>query len=56
MVIRATPKDTSNYVIADSELADILQRNGFHPKYMDMEYLYFVRTIEIEKFMMGGEK
>ncbi|MEG2013928.1 MAG: hypothetical protein RR063_12115 [Anaerovoracaceae bacterium] len=56
MVIRSTPKDILNYIVADSDLADTLQRSGFHPKYMDMEYLYFIKTDKIVKFMTGGGK
>lgn len=51
MVIRETPKNKDKFIYVNNEIGDILQKNGFSPKYMDFNYLYFIKTKEIEIFM-----
>ena len=51
MLIRQTPKNKEKYIIVDSKVSRILQENGFCPKYMDMEFIYYVKSDEIVEFM-----
>ena len=51
MLIRQTPKNKEKYIIVDSKVSKILQENGFRPKYMDNEAMYYVKSDEIIEFM-----
>jgi hypothetical protein len=51
MLIRQTPKNKENYIMVDSKVSQILQENGFYPKYMDDEFIYYVKSDEIIEFM-----
>lgn len=51
MLIRQTPKNKEKYIIVDSKVSQILQENGFCPKFMDMEFIYYVKSDEIIEFM-----
>lgn len=51
MLIRQTPKNKEKYIIVDSKVSQILQENGFCPKYMDSEAIYYVKSDEIVEFM-----
>ena len=51
MIIRQTPKNKEKYIIVDSKVSQILQENGFCPKYMDNESIYYVKSDEIIEFM-----
>lgn len=51
MIIRQTPKNKENYIMVDSKVSQILQENGFCPKFMDMEFIYYVKSDEIIEFM-----
>ena len=51
MLIRQTPKNKEKYIIVDSKVSQILQENGFCPKYMDNETIYYVKSDEIVEFM-----
>lgn len=51
MLIRQTPKNKENYIMVDSKISQILQENGFCPKYMDNEFIYYVKSNEIIEFM-----
>ena len=51
MLIRQTPKNKEKYIIVDSKVSQILQENGFCPKYMDNESIYYVKSDEIIEFM-----
>ena len=51
MLIRQTPKNKEKYIIVDSKVSKILQENGFYPKYMDNEAIYYVKSDEIVEFM-----
>lgn len=53
MVIRSTPKNKDNYIIiGDNDIVKRLQYNGFMPKYVDDKAFYFVKTQELESFMV----
>ena len=53
MIIRQTPMDKENYVlISDSSTAIELQKKNIFPKYMDNDGLYFVKTVELEMFLL----
>ena len=51
MVILGVPKEPENYLIADSQLAFILQQKGAHPAYRDGIVLYFKRSSKLEKIL-----
>ena len=51
MIIRDTPSDLDKFVMADGELAMVLQQKGFHPLYMDSNVLYFRKTNKLLKFL-----
>lgn len=51
MLIRQTPKNKEKYIIVDSKVSQILQENGFCPKYMDNESIYYVKSDKIVEFM-----
>ena len=51
MLIRQTPKNKEKYIIVDSKVSQILQENGFCPKFMDNEAIYYVKSDEIVEFM-----
>lgn len=51
MLIRQTPKNKEKYIIVNSKVSQILQENGFCPKFMDMEFIYYVKSDEIIEFM-----
>ena len=51
MLIRQTPKNKEKYIIVDSKVSQILQENGFCPKYMDNEAIYHVKSDEIVEFI-----
>ena len=51
MLIRQTPKNKEKYIIVNSKVSQILQENGFYPKYMDNEAIYYVKSDEIVEFM-----
>ncbi len=41
MVIRDVPHDIENYYMADADTAFILHQQGFQPKYIDGNIVYF---------------
>lgn len=49
MIIRKTPK--GDYIKVDGETSLILNQNGFLPKYIDNNYVYYIRNMDILKFM-----
>ena len=51
MLIRQTPKNKEKYIIVDSKVSQILQENGFYPKYMDNEAIYYVKSDKIVEFI-----
>lgn len=52
MIIRETPKNAKEYIIVDGATSNILCQSGFHPKYMDKNFVYYVRSNEIIDFML----
>ena len=51
MLIRQTPKNKEKYIIVGSKVSQILQENGFYPKYMDNEAIYYVKSDKIVEFI-----
>lgn len=51
MIIRKTPLDINNYIVANSKMSQILHNNGFIPKYMDDTFVYYVKTKELLDFI-----
>lgn len=51
MIIRQTPKNKENYIMVNSKVSQILQENGFYPKYMDNEAIYYVKSDKIVEFI-----
>ena len=51
MIIRKTPKNKNEYIMVNSDKSRILQENGFCPKYIDNEAIYYVKSDKIIEFM-----
>lgn len=41
MLILGTPKNISDYYMAEDDISFILQQKGFHPMYQDEDIYYF---------------
>jgi len=54
MIIRGKPKDIENYVMVNGEETQILHKNGFFPKYINSNDIYYFKTKELLEFMKGG--
>lgn len=51
MIIRITPKNKEKYIIVNNEVSNTLNKNGFCPKYIDNNGIYYVKSIDIIEFM-----
>lgn len=51
MIIRGTPTDKIGYLLVDAEDSLILHANGFYPKYIDENGVYYLKTKELIEFM-----
>lgn len=51
MIIRKTPTNLDKYISVDSKTSNILHQNGFYPKYIDNNFIYYVRSNKIIDFM-----
>ena len=51
MIIRGTPKDLTEFYLADGELAFRLQQAGFKPVYIDEDAVYFRKNKKLQKFL-----
>lgn len=51
MIIRGCPIRKEFYIKVNSYTSEILHSCGFSPKYIDDEYIYYVKDICLEKFM-----
>jgi len=51
MIILGVPYDPESYLIADDQLAFILQQKGAHPVYRDGIVLYFKRSSKLQKIL-----
>lgn len=51
MIIRATPQNPDNYIGVSDEVSIILHRNGFIPKYIDKEKIYYFKTQKLIEYM-----
>ena len=54
MIIRETPKNKDKYIAVSSDISNVLHLMGFTPKYIDEEYIYYVKSEEILKIMEKG--
>lgn len=52
MIIIGIPRDIENYLMADGELAFMLEQAGFLAKYLDDDYVkYFKLNNKLKKFL-----
>lgn len=51
MIIRGVPHDIENYYMADDDVAFVLHQQGFQPKYIDNEAVYFKKTNKLFKVL-----
>lgn len=51
MIIRQTPKDKDKYIAVNSDTSNILHKHGFYPKYIDNEFIYYVKSKELGQFI-----
>ena len=51
MIIRGTPKELNKYIVVDSDTSEMLHKNGFIPKYIDGNDIYYLKDKEILEFM-----
>ena len=52
MIIRETPKNAKEYIIVDTITSNIVHKNGVDTKYMDNNFVDYVRSNEIIDFML----
>lgn len=55
MIRIGTPPDIENYIGVNDDLAKQLHLLGFYPRWRDGEFIYFVATTELRKYL-GGEE
>lgn len=51
MIILGVPSNPKDYLIADNQLAFILQQKGAHPAYRDGIVLYFKKSSKLQKIL-----
>lgn len=51
MVIRQTPNYKEKYIQVNNDISNVLHKHGFYPKYIDNEFIYYVKSKELEQFM-----
>lgn len=51
MIIRQTPKDKDKYIAVNSDTSNVLHEHGFYPKYIDNEFVYYVKSKELKQFI-----
>jgi hypothetical protein len=51
MIIRQTPKNKDKYIVVNSDTSNVLHKHGFYPKYIDNEFIYYVKSKELIEFM-----
>lgn len=51
MIIRQTPKDKDKYIAVNSDTSNVLHEHGFYPKYIDNEFIYYVKSKELKQFI-----
>lgn len=56
MLIRKEPKNPEKYLIVDSNVSNILHRNGFKPMYMsfDGNKIYFKKEQDLMDFVYSN--
>jgi len=51
MIIRGTPKNVMDYILVNSKVTKELHKNGFTPRYINNNGVYFLKTKELIEFM-----
>lgn len=51
MIIRGKPNDVENYILVDDNVSVELHKEGFIPKYINEEGIYFSKSIEVLEYM-----
>lgn len=51
MIIRQTPKDKDKYIAVDDDTSNVLHEHGFYPKYIDNDFIYYVKSKELGQFI-----
>lgn len=51
MIIRQAPKDKDKYIVVNSDTSNVLHKHGFYPKYIDNEFIYYVKSKELGQFI-----
>lgn len=51
MIIRGTPNNKDDYICVTPLVSEVLHMCNFYPKYIDDKYIYYTKSICIEKFM-----
>lgn len=51
MIIRQTPKNKDKYITVNSDISNVLHKHGFYPKYIDNEFIYYVKSKELKQFI-----
>lgn len=56
MVIRGTPTNRNDYVLVDNITSNYLHMNGFTPRYMDKQGIYYEKSDKILKCIQNMTK
>lgn len=56
MIFRGTPKNPNDYIKVKSEMSMYLHSKGFTPKYIDNEFVYYIKTANIEQVVKSMER
>lgn len=51
MLLRQKPTNPNKYYITKNEESQVLQHNGFIPKYIWNECFYFEKSVELNDFL-----
>lgn len=51
MIIRGAPKDLNSYIAVKSYISNKLHQNGYNPKYIHEQYIYYQKNPDILEFM-----
>lgn len=56
MIVRGLPKNKDDYIKVNSCDGKKIHKEGFIPKYIDKEYLYFLKTNELIEYLRKEEE
>lgn len=51
MIMRQPPKNPQNYIAVDSQTSDKLHIQGFYPKYITHDAIYYIKSQELLDYM-----